>query len=76
MSGPRVLPTMSRCPQTGVTIPECSCRHCHVEQLHRYAPELLPPVPAFQLRRLGGLATISIHRSSPSRTMRDFAGFR
>lgn len=30
-----------RCMHTGVTIPECSCRHCCEAQLRRYAPWLL-----------------------------------
>jgi hypothetical protein len=28
-----------RCPNTGLSVPECSCRRCCVELLRRYAPE-------------------------------------
>jgi hypothetical protein len=29
-----------RCPNTGLAVPECSCRRCCVELLRRHAPEL------------------------------------
>lgn len=34
-------PHFPRCRHTGVTIPECCCRHCCEAQLRRYAPWLL-----------------------------------
>jgi hypothetical protein len=33
------------CPQTGVTVPECSCPRCLHEQLRRFQPELLEADP-------------------------------
>lgn len=48
MSAAPVLGTMAkrRCAHTGLSIPECCCRHCCEAQLRRYAPWLLrsPPV--------------------------------
>jgi hypothetical protein len=32
---------MIRCRHTGLTIPECCCRACHLDQLRRYAPQLI-----------------------------------
>jgi hypothetical protein len=29
------------CPHTGVSLPECCCRHCCLGLLRRYAPQLL-----------------------------------
>jgi hypothetical protein len=32
---------MSTCPQTGLTLPECSCSRCIEDQLKRFAPGFL-----------------------------------
>jgi hypothetical protein len=32
---------MARCPQTALTIPECSCSKCLEDQVRRAAPALL-----------------------------------
>jgi hypothetical protein len=43
MSADAVLSAMSparHCRHSGLSIPECSCRSCHIEQLRRYAPRL------------------------------------
>jgi len=36
------MKTMAKthCPHTGLSRPECCCRRCCTELLHRYAPEL------------------------------------
>jgi hypothetical protein len=36
---------MSVCPETGLSIPECSCRRCLEEQVARMMPQLLGQVP-------------------------------
>jgi len=43
MSAAPVLGAMTerRCAHTGLSIPECCCRHCCEAQLRRYAPWLL-----------------------------------
>lgn len=30
-----------RCPDTGLTVPECSCRNCLEAMLEEFSPELL-----------------------------------
>lgn len=32
---------MSTCPNTGLTVPECSCRSCIERQLEQFAPDRL-----------------------------------
>jgi hypothetical protein len=32
---------MTSCPNTGLTVPECSCPHCLEEQLRQFQPTLL-----------------------------------
>ena len=32
---------MSTCPNTGITLPECSCSRCIEDQLRRFAPGFL-----------------------------------
>jgi hypothetical protein len=44
MSAAAVLPAMrtaATCVHTGLSIPECCCRACHLEQLRRHAPALV-----------------------------------
>jgi hypothetical protein len=51
MSAAPVLEPMAaprQCEQTGLSIPECCCRHCCEAQLRRYAPQLGCPSPAGQ----------------------------
>jgi hypothetical protein len=48
MSAESVLSVMSParyCRHTGLSIPECSCNACHLEQLRRHAPMLLKGRP-------------------------------
>jgi hypothetical protein len=42
--------SMPVCPQTGVTVPECSCPRCLQEQLRRFQPELLEADPIGEIR--------------------------
>jgi hypothetical protein len=51
MSAAPVLGAMTkrRCTHTGLSIPECCCRHCCEAQLRRYAPELLRRFRATQV---------------------------
>jgi hypothetical protein len=39
------MPAARRCPQTGLSIPECCCTECCRALLGRYAPALLDPGP-------------------------------
>jgi hypothetical protein len=44
-----------RCPDTGLTIPECSCRHCIEGLVERFHPHLLDrEPPPIALRRKAG----------------------
>jgi hypothetical protein len=52
------------CPQTGVTIPECSCRRCCRALVRRYAPALLD-------RKSAGLARR--HAAQPLLTLEQYA---
>ena len=59
--------TMPRCPHTGLSVPECCCRHCCEEQLRRYAPWLLretqlPPAlcTASDFARSRGISTAQL----------------
>ncbi len=48
MSSTSVLSPMSplrRCSETGLTVPECSCRVCCRAQLRRFAPQLAQASP-------------------------------
>jgi hypothetical protein len=52
---------MTSCPQTGLTVPECSCPRCLEEQLRQFQPTLLresadnrPRLLPRRLRRGGG----------------------
>ena len=73
MSVEPVLPTMNRgatCPHTGLSIPECSCRVCHLEQLRRHGPQLLDgrsplldlQAPIIRLDRYAGRAGLSVRQ--------------
>jgi hypothetical protein len=52
--------TPRRCPQTGVTIPECSCRSCCRALVSRYAPALCDPEPADPARRLAAQPLLTL----------------
>jgi hypothetical protein len=43
VSAAAVLSPMSTRPHTGLSVPECCCRACHLDQLRRYVPPALRP---------------------------------
>ncbi len=49
--------TMSICPRTGLTRPECSCSRCLTEQVRQFQPALLESDPATEIRMIHGSGT-------------------
>ena len=41
---------MSVCPQTGITLPECSCIQCLTAQVRQFQPALLQADPIGEIR--------------------------
>lgn len=62
MSGSSVSISMSlrHCPQSGVTIPECSCRRCCRALVRRYAPVPPEPTPEQLARRLSSQPLLTL----------------
>jgi hypothetical protein len=68
-----------QCAHTGLSIPECSCRACHYEQLRRYAPRLLkasrrpvvdlqaPIIPLKRYARARGVSVAQLKREAQRR---------
>jgi hypothetical protein len=56
---------MPVCPQTGVTVPECSCPRCLQDQLRRFQPDLLEADPLGEIR-----VTKAPHRRGSRRRQR------
>jgi hypothetical protein len=42
--------SMSVCPKTGITVPECSCPDCIAGQIRQYQPALLEADPLGEIR--------------------------
>ena len=84
MSAETVLPTMTPgtiCSHTGLSIPECSCQGCHIEQLRHHAPALLrrssptldleaPIVPLEVYARARGMTVAELRHRSTQREAR------
>ncbi len=43
MAPATLLQAMSNCPNTGLTVPECSCSRCIERQLDQFAPDRSAP---------------------------------
>jgi hypothetical protein len=57
---------MTVCSNTGISVPECSCRACLEAQIERHMPSLLgtaqPQQPTIELSAASGLARLRFAR--------------